>query len=173
MKIEIMGYSGSGKSTLCRKLSEIYHVPALHLDTVHFLPNWGVRGNEEKQRIVSSFLDRNREGWIIDGNYTNLSYERRVDEADVVIQLLFSRINCLYRCCKRFLTYRGTSRPDMTEGCAEKLDWEFVRWILWGGRSKAARKRYRQIREQYPDKVITIRNQRQLNEYIKGVSKGK
>ena len=170
MKIEIMGYSGSGKSTLSRKLSEVYNVPALHLDTVHFLPNWEVRSDDDKQRIVSSFLDSNPNGWIIDGNYTKLSYERRVDEADVVIQLLFSRINCLLRCAKRFSTYKGKSRPDMTEGCQEKMDWAFIKWILWEGRSKTARIRYKNIQKQYPDKVVVIRNQRQLNKYVKSIN---
>ena len=49
MKIEIMGYSGSGKSTLCRKLADTYGLPALHLDTVQFLPNWKERDEKEKQ----------------------------------------------------------------------------------------------------------------------------
>ena len=170
MKIEIMGYSGSGKSTLCRELSKIYNVPALHMDTVQFLPNWKERDDEEKQKMVRFFLDCNPNGWVIDGNYTKLSYERRVDEADIIIQLLFGRINCLCRCVKRFLSYKGKSRPDMTEGCEEKIDWEFINWILWEGRSKTARDRYRRIQNQYPDKVIVIRNQRQLNGYLKKVS---
>lgn len=171
MKIEIMGYSGSGKSTLCRKLAEMYEVPFLHLDSVHFLKNWEVRNEEEKQKIVSTFLDHNQEGWVIDGNYTKLSYERRVDEADVVIQLLFPGINCLIRCIKRFFTYKGKSRPDMTEGCEEKIDWEFVKWILWEGRSKKARDRYEKIQKQYPGKVVVIRNRRQLDKYLERVKK--
>ena len=63
--------------------------------------------------------------------------------------------------------YKGKNRPDMTEGCNEKLDREFLRWILWDGRSKEIRQRYQRIREQYPDKVIVIRNQRQLDSYLK------
>ncbi len=167
MRIEIMGYSGSGKSTLCRKLADVYNVPALHLDKVHFLPGWQERTDEEKQEIVRTFLDEHQDGWVIDGNYTSLSYDRRVEEADLVIQLLFFRINCLIRCIKRFNTYKGKSRPDMTEGCEEKIDWEFIKWILWEGRSKTARERYKRIQKQYPEKVLVIRNQRQLNKYLK------
>lgn len=166
MKIEIMGYSGSGKSTLCRKLSELYQVPKLHLDSVQFLPDWKVRPDEDKQRIVAEFLDDHKDGWIIDGNYSKLSFERRVDEADIIIQLLFGRINCLLRCYKRFLIYKGKSRPDMAEGCNEKYDLEFVKWILWKGRSKTVRERYREIQKRYSDKVVVIRNQRQLNDYL-------
>lgn len=77
MKIEIMGDSGSGKSTLCRNLSEKYNIPALHLDAVHFLPDWKVRETSETQSLVTSFPDNNPKGWIIDGNYTKLSYDRR------------------------------------------------------------------------------------------------
>ena len=167
MKIMITGYSGSGKSTLCRKLHERYHVPALHLDMVQFLPNWEVRAEAEKQEIVRAFLDDHPDGWAIDGNYSGLSYERRCDEADVIIQMLFGRLECLFRCARRYRVYQGKSRPDMAEDCNEKLDGEFVRWILWEGRSPKIRARYRRVREQYPEKVVVIRNQRQLNAYLK------
>ena len=167
MKIMITGYSGSGKSTLCRKLSERYHTPFLHLDTIQFLPGWEVRADAEKQDIIRSFLDEHPDGWVIDGNYRSLSYERRCEEADVILQLLFNRLDCLFRCMYRYHIYKGKNRPDMTEGCNEKLDWEFLRWILWDGRSKEIRQCYQRIREQYPDKVVVIRNQRQLDSYLK------
>lgn len=167
MKIEIMGYSGSGKSTLSRKISEKYDIPALHLDTVHFLPNWEVREDSEKQSLVTSFLDNHPEGWVIDGNYTKLSYERRVEEADLVIQMLFGRLNCLWRCARRYHAYKGRSRPDMAEGCNEKMDREFVKWILRGGRTKQAKERYKKLRIMYPGKVIVLKNQKQLNQYMK------
>ena len=169
MKIEIMGYSGSGKSTLCRNFSEKYNIPSLHLDTVHFLPNWEVRKDSEKQRLVTSFLDNNPEGWVIDGNYTKLSYDRRVEEADIVIQMLFNRFSCLWRCIKRYHAYKGKSRPDMAEGCNEKMDWEFVKWILWEGRTKQAKERYKKLQKRYPEKVIVIKNQKQLKKYMKEI----
>lgn len=167
MKIVIMGYSGSGKSTLCRNLSELYQVPKLHLDSVQFLPDWEVRPDKDKQKMVAAFLDDHKDGWVIDGNYTKLSFERRTEEADIIIQLLFGRISCLLRCYKRFIIYRGKRRPDMAEGCNEKFDLEFVKWILWGGRTKTAKERYKGIQKQYPDKVVVIRNQRQLNDYVR------
>ena len=167
MKIEIMGYSGSGKSTLCRNFSEKYDLPALHLDTVHFLPNWEVRENSEKQKLVTSFLDNHPEGWVIDGNYTKISYDRRVEEADIVIQMLFGRLNCLWRCAKRYHDYKGRSRPDMAEGCNEKMDWAFIKWILWESRTKQAKERYQKLQKMYPGKVVVIKNQKQLNQYMK------
>lgn len=167
MKIEIMGYSGSGKSTLCHSLSEKFDLPALHLDTVHFLPNWEEREELQKQTLVTSFLDSNPEGWVIDGNYSRLSYDRRAEEADIIILMLFNRFDCLWRCSRRYRTCKGRSRPDMTEGCNEKLDWEFVKWILWEGRSRRVSERYEKLQKKYPEKTVIIRNQRQLNRYMK------
>lgn len=169
MKIEIMGYSGSGKSTLCRRLAEWYGLPFLHLDKVHFKANWEIRAEEEKQNMVVSFLDGNPDGWVIDGNYSKLSYERRNEEADLIIQMLFGRFSCFRRCVKRLRMYRGRTRPDMAEGCKEKMDLEFAKWILREGRTGAAAERYRRVREQYPEKVVVIRNQRQLDAYLKAL----
>ena len=166
MKIVIMGYSGSGKSTLCRAFSKKYNIPSLHLDTVHFLPNWEVREDSEKQRLVVSFLDNNPDGWVIDGNYTKLSYNRRVEEADIIIQMLFNRFRCLWRCIKRYHAYKGKCRPDVAEGCNEKMDFEFVKWILWEGRTKPVEERYKKLQKTYPEKVIVIKNQKQLKKYM-------
>lgn len=167
MKIAIMGYSGSGKSTLCRRLHEQYQLPMLHLDTVQFLPDWKERAAAEKQEIVRAFLDEHPGGWVIDGNYSGLSYERRCGEADVIIQLLFNRLDCLFRCVRRYHMYKGKSRPDMAEGCNEKIDREFIRWILRDGRTKKIRARYQHVQKQYPGKVVVIKNQRQLDAYLK------
>ncbi len=103
------------------------------------------------------------DAWVMDGNYTKLSFARRLEEADVIILLLFGRISCLYRVVKRYRKYRNTTRPDMTEGCHEKLDWEFVKWILYEGRTKRKRQTYRDVMRRYPEKVIVIRSQRQLD----------
>ena len=162
MKIAIIGYSGSGKSTLARKLSEHYNIPVLHFDTVQFRPNWEIRPQASKEIMIKTFMDLHKD-WVIDGNYSKLSFERRMKEADVIIQLRFNRISSLYRVTRRYLTYKEGTRPDMAKGCKEKLDWEFITWVLWKGRTKTARQRYRNVREQYPDKTIVIRNQRQLD----------
>lgn len=169
MKIAVIGYSGSGKSTLARKLSEIFHTAVLHFDSVHFLPNWEVRDDEDKKRIIKNFLDSNA-SWVIDGNYPKLYYERRMDEADVIVILLFNRFSCLIRAYKRYIKYKNTTRPDMAEGCKEKFDTEFAKWILWDGRTKQAKGRYKDVILQYGEKVIVIKNQKQLDSYIKSIS---
>lgn len=164
MKIAVIGYSGSGKSTLAHKLGELYGLPVLHLDSVHFLPDWQERSPEDEQRIVNDFL-AGHDAWVIDGNYSKLSFERRMKEADMIIMMLFRRLDCLWRVSKRFRRYQNTTRPDMAEGCSEKLDREFVAWILWEGRKKTDRKRFDDLKKKYPEKVVVLKNQRQLDEF--------
>ena len=166
MKIAIIGYSGSGKSTLARKLGIIFQADVLHFDAVQFLPGWEIRPEEDKKKITKEFLDTH-DSWVIDGNYSKLFYERRMMEADVIIMLLFNRFSCLCRVVRRYLKYKNQTRPDMGEGCTEKLDREFIRWVLFDQRTKQAKKRYAQVYSQYKEKVIIVKNQRQLDECLK------
>lgn len=165
MKIAILGYSGSGKSTLAKRLGDLYGLPVLHLDTVEFLPNWEKRGLSEKQRIVADFM-RGNDGWVIDGNYSKLFREERLEQADMIVMLLFDRFSCLRRAIKRYCTFKGRTRPDIGDGCNEKLDAEFIWWILHDGRTKSRKAGYKAIREKYPDKVTVLKNQRQLDEFL-------
>lgn len=164
MKIAVIGYSGSGKSTLARTLAAGYGIEVLHLDRVHWLPGWNVRSAEEKLRIVEEFLD-SHDAWVIDGTYRKLYEARRMEEADLIVELLFGRLACYSRARRRWKRYRGKSRPDMGEGCEEKFDFAFVKWIFWKGRTKDIRAHYREIAERYPAKAVVIRNQRELDRF--------
>ena len=58
----------------------------------------------------------------------------------------------------------------MAEGCKEKFDLEFVKWILWDGR-REKKERYKGLVSQYGDKAVVIKNQKQLDIYIQSISK--
>lgn len=163
MKIAILGFSGCGKSTLARKLGEKYQIPVLHLDSVHWLPNWVENQKEVEIQQVQDFMDSN-DSWVIDGNYYGMSYERRLEEADRIILLELNRFVCLWRVVKRWKRYSGVTRPDMGKDCPEKLDWEFVRWVLHDGRSGKRKHRYGDIAAKYPEKTIRIRTVKQQKE---------
>ena len=100
MKVSVIGYSGSGKSTLAKKLSEISDVPLLYLDKVRFLPGWKERSEQECIEIIENFLKNNE--WVIDGNYNNWLYDRRMKESDLIIFMNFSRIRCFIGALKRY-----------------------------------------------------------------------
>lgn len=172
MRIAVIGYSGSGKSTLAARLGAAYGVPVLHLDSVHWLPGWVERPREEEKALVRAFLDQNA-SWVIDGNYSTLYYEERLEKADRIVFLNFNRFTCLHRAAKRARLFKNRTRPDMGEGCNEKLDFEFARWILHGGRSKRAKNRYWQMRRAYPEKFIEIRNQKALSAFTARATEAK
>jgi len=166
MKIVIIGYSGSGKSTLAAKLGKHYNIPVLHLDKVHWLPGWQERKREDEQAIVTEFLDNN-DSWIIDGTYTKLSYERRMNEADKIIILNFNRFTCLIRAFKRKKAYKNKTRDSITEGCEERINKEFFWWLIYKGRVKKKRRAMLKPAKQYPSKTIILKNQRQINKFEK------
>lgn len=169
MKIAILGYSGSGKSTLSKYLSEKYSIPLLYLDTVQFLPNWELRDREEARSLVLDFI--NKESWVIDGNYTSFFQEERLSLADRIIYMKFNRLSCLYRVFKRYLQFKNTTRDSMAEGCKEKLDFEFIYWILHKGRDKETREHYKEILEKHRNKTIVIKNQKQLQIFKGNINK--
>lgn len=166
MKIAILGTSGSGKSTLAKRLGERYGLPVLHMDTVHFLPGWVERPFAEEEAIVRQFLDENAGGWVIDGNYTKTCYARRLEEADKIIVLWFSPLVCLWRAVRRWQQNKGRVRESSAPGCEEKIDAEFVRWILHDGRTAKKRAEMERIGEEYPEKYVMIRNQRELDGFL-------
>ena len=164
VKIAIMGYSGSGKSTLARKLGEYYKCDVFHFDAIQFLPGWEIREYEEKMQMTKDFLDTH-DSWVIDGTYSRFYLDRRLEEADLIVLMMFNRFNSLYRVTKRYLLYKNKTRPDMAEGCTEKLDWEFVKWVLRDGRKQKTRDLFQRIQTEYADKVVVIKNQKQLDKW--------
>lgn len=169
-KIAVIGYSGSGKSTLAGFLSERFSLPVLYFDTVQFKPRWVVRDHEEKLDIVKTFLDENSDrGWVIDGNYRKLEYDRRMEEADLIVFMDFDRISCFMRAWKRSKRFKGKTRPSMTEGCDEKFDHEFRMWILKNGRKKEVRNRFAELVRKYSEKTVVIKNQIQLDRFMDSI----
>ena len=92
-----------------------------------------------------------------------------MEQADLIIFMNFNRWNSLYRVIKRYLKYRGKVREDIAAGCPEKLDWEFIRWVLRDGRKKTDRERYAKVCQTYTDKVAIIHNQKELDNFMENL----
>lgn len=168
MKIVIIGYSGSGKSTLAGALSRHYSIPKLHMDTLQFQPGWVDSDRDWMEGQMKQFLSQHKD-WVIDGNYSWCCYEERMEQADHIIFLNFSRWNCLFRGWKRYRRYKGRVRESMAAGCPERFDWEFIRWILWNGRQDKQVTRYQTVNQTYPDKFISLKNQKELDAFLKNI----
>ncbi|WP_195269080.1 DNA topology modulation protein FlaR [Eubacterium sp. 1001713B170207_170306_E7] len=164
MKIAVIGYSGAGKSTLAKKLGEALDCPVLHLDKVNFLPGWQERDRDEAREMVASFMAQ--DSWIIDGNYGELHLDRRMAEADKIIMLCLPRRVCFPRAYMRYRSSKNQVRDSMADGCEEKFDYVFARWILKDGRSKRHRNWYRGLQEKDPRRVYLCRSHRDVKNLL-------
>ena len=125
--VGLLGPNGAGKSTLARKLGEKTGLPVVHLDQIFWSPgNWEHLSREEFDMLLLRELEKPT--WILDGNFDR-TMALRLEKCDTVIYLDFSRVACLFGVFKRVLTTYGTVRPDMAEGCPERFDLDFLKWV--------------------------------------------
>jgi adenylate kinase family enzyme len=125
-KVLVIGSSGAGKSTFSRRLSEKTGLPLVHLDKLYWLPDWVEIDKDEWKKVVAKTLEG--DSWIIDGNYSG-TLPMRLEKCDAVIFLDMPRVLCVYRILKRVVAYQKGKRPDMADGCDEKFDWQFLKWV--------------------------------------------
>ncbi|MGH7024619.1 MAG: hypothetical protein ACREEB_13670, partial [Caulobacteraceae bacterium] len=113
----ILGNAGSGKSTLARRLGERLGLPVIHTDAIFWEPGWVEPENDAFRARLSAALAG--DAWVSDGNYAGRTFDLRLPRADLVIWLDTPRGLCLWRVIAR--SVRGGRRPDMAEGCEEKM----------------------------------------------------
>ncbi|RLL48293.1 topology modulation protein [Oceanobacillus piezotolerans] len=166
-RIMIIGVSaGVGKSTFARKLGEAIGINVYHLDSFYWKPNWVEAPKEEFVSAQKAIVKR--EKWIIEGNYTG-TFPIRMDRADTIIYLELPLIMCLYRVAKRFFTHIGKTRADMGEGCKEKLDWAFIKFICttYYNRKITMKERFQNLKETDPNKeIIILKSKQEIKAYI-------
>ncbi len=138
-RVMIIGSSGSGKSTAARLIGEELGLPVFHMDReVYWLPGWVERDKADQVRQVERIAAQ--EHWVIDGNNAS-TFHIRETRADLLIWLDLPLPLRLFRVIRRTLQQRGHSRPDMADGCIEKLHLlpGFLHFIVTTGR-KSRRK---------------------------------
>ena len=132
-RILVMGSSGSGKSTFSRKLSAITGIPVVSLDALFWKPGWVESDRAEFRARLTEAAREPR--WIMDGNFTSHLVELRRDASDTVIWFDLPRATCMLGVLTRIAMSYGRVRPEMAEGCPEKIDFEFFRYV-WTFREK-------------------------------------
>jgi len=150
-RIMVMGSSGSGKSTIAKRLGELTGLPVVHLDSISWLPGWVEAPKDQFEQRLREIVQS--EAWIIDGNYRSWALAERLERADTIIFLDFSRTICLLRAFKRRIMYHGKTRPDMGEGCNERITWWLVKWI-WGYPKRARGSTLEWLAEIEPPKQV-------------------
>lgn len=160
-RILVIGCAGSGKSTLAKAMVRKTGLPLIHLDQLYWQPGWV---EPEKQIFVSKVASAIKvDQWIIDGNYKG-TLALRLTRAQFVVFLDLSRTKCILNVLLRTLKSYGKTRSDMPDGCLERFDWEFIKYIWKFPRD------YRPILinllKQYEGEVIHLKNFDEVNEFV-------
>lgn len=167
-KIAVIGSGGAGKSTLSRRMSEVLDIPVYHLDAYYWKPDWIPTETEEWIQVQSELMKK--EQWIIDGNYGR-TMDLRLAEADTILFVDLSPWITTYRVIKRRVMYHGKARPDMNQGCPERLDWTFVKWV-WHYRRDKRDGIMNKLEALKADKqIIVLRSRAEVSHFLKQLEK--
>ncbi len=161
-RVIILGNAGSGKSTLARALGQKLDLRVHHLDMHFWKPGWI---KEERPIFEWNALELPKaEEWIIEGTYAS-TLPARLERADTLIFLDFSRFFCLKSAFLRSRQYRGRSRPDISEGCFEKFDYKFA-YYIWRDHT-ILHDRFIQIQLKYSHlEVIVLHSRGEIGKFL-------
>lgn len=151
-RVMIIGAPGSGKSTLARSIGERTGLPVQHIDHIHYLSGWVDRVQEDKLALLHEVQVRER--WIIEGGISE-TWAARAARADTLIWLDRPVGIRLRRVLARSWHYRGSTRPDLPDGCPERFNaqtYEFFKYI-WRTRKRSRVKMEKLFVEARPEQV--------------------
>lgn len=161
-RIMIIGSGGAGKSTFAKQLGEELDLPVYHLDAYYWKPGWTPTSNEEWDSFQENLVQK--EYWIIDGNYGR-TLDIRMNRAEVIILLDFSRWITLYRVLKRRIMYHGKTRPDLNKDCPEALDLEFIKWV-WNFRKTRIPGIMEKLRKYKEKRIIVLKSPKEVRKLL-------
>lgn len=165
-KVLVIGSGGAGKSTFARRLSRILNIEVVHLDSLYWSAGWIEMPKHKWKKIVEELIDQ--DSWIMDGNYSG-TLELRLKACDTVIFLDIARPVCLWRLFNRRMLYRKRNRPDMAEGCPERLSLEFIAWV-WNYRKRTRPKIVKMLKQSSGSKkVIWLRSKSEVEKFLASV----
>jgi adenylate kinase family enzyme len=99
----------------------------IHLDQLYWQPGWQEPSRELWLTLVQRELER--EAWIMDGHMGG-TIPLRLRAADTVVFFDFPTRVCVRRAALRLWKGYGNVRQDMADGCPERIDLAFLRFIL-------------------------------------------
>ncbi len=125
-RVMVVGNAGAGKSTFARRLGDTLALPVIHLDSHFWRPGWQIpEPTAWRQQLAALAASP---AWIMDGNYIN-TLDIRMPRADTLVWLDHPRGICLPRVLVRTIRGYGRTRPDLAEGCPDRFDIAFLRYV--------------------------------------------
>ena len=125
-RIMVVGNAGAGKSTFARRLGGKLALPVIHLDSHFWRPGWQIPETKAwRQQLVALAASP---AWVMDGNYIN-TFDIRMPRADALVWLDYQRGACMRRVLMRTIMGYGLTRSDLAEGCPDRFDIAFLRYV--------------------------------------------
>lgn len=164
-KILVIGSSGAGKSTLARKLGTKTGIKIIHLDKIYWKPNWTEPSKDEWRETLEHVM-REEDSWIMDGNFSG-TFDIRLSAADMVIFLDMPPLICVWRVLKRVVFSYNRTRADMAEGCPEKFDLEFLKWI-WNFEKRSKAKMEKLLAQYENEKaIVRLKSKKEVANFLR------
>lgn len=159
-RVAIVGPGGAGKSTFARALGDVTNLPVVHLDHHFWSPGWVETPRDEWRRRQMELLAGDR--WIVDGNYGG-TFDERFSRADTVIVVARPRLACVSSAIGRTAKHRG--RAVQAEGCPERFQLAFYRWIWNYNRDSRPRLDAALARHGHLD-VVELTSRRSIRQFL-------
>jgi adenylate kinase family enzyme len=164
-KIVIVGCPSTGKTTLANKLGLLLNIPVFHLDKIFWVQKGGIKQDvfiAQQEEIMKN------DKWIIDGDFIkSKSFELRLNKADTIILLKFSKIKIYYRLLKRAIKYFNKTRPDMAGDSKKHINWPLLK-LIWNYPTDDI---YKKVIEYSKDKnVIVLSNFKEEKDFLNNIN---
>jgi len=160
-KIYILGTAGSGKSTLARKISEELNIPSYDLDEIYWIEPFNKKLPKSKRKPALAKIIKKRK-WIIEGVYGSWTGDA-IKKSDIVIWLDPPFRVISWRIFKRYLARKGKVNENLKEvlGLAN-YSRKYRKLDLPSGY-----KGHKELIEKHDVNFIIIRNNKQMNKFLK------
>lgn len=171
-RMMVIGVSaGVGKSTFAMRLGKALGIEVFHLDAFFWKPGW-VQASLEEFTIAQENMIKNNHSWIVEGNYS-ATFSLRAEQADTIIYLELPLRVCVYRVIKRWLTNLGKRRYDLGGGCTERMEWDFLKFILTTYKARKKTMKERLNFYQKDKLVIRLKGKAAIEYFLNEIEKSK
>lgn len=165
-RVAVVGPGGAGKTRFSRALGARTGLPVVHLDRHYWKPGW-VASDDDEWRIRQQQLFA-AEHWIADGNYSS-TFDERFSRADTVVVLTRPRLLCVLAAMRRSVVGRG--RALQAEGCPERFDLSFYRWI-WHYERRSGPRLAEALARHEGLVVVELRSRRAMRRFLAALPLG-
>jgi len=118
-RVLVVSCSGGGKSTLSLQLANLCQMNLISIDRdVRWLAGWIERDKHTQRALIAELIKQDR--WVMDGSGSS-TFDLRLPRADLVLWIKVPRRIALAGLAHRVIRSYGSVRPEMAEGCPERV----------------------------------------------------